>query len=29
MPLDDAPLAHEAVLAPGALGKIVLVPDPR
>jgi len=26
MPLADAPRAHEAVLAPGAYGKIVLVP---
>lgn len=26
MPLADAPKAHEAVLAPGAFGKIVLVP---
>ncbi|HEX4517444.1 MAG TPA: NADPH:quinone reductase [Polyangiaceae bacterium] len=26
MPLADAPRAHEAVLAPGAFGKIVLVP---
>ena len=26
MPLADAAKAHEAVLAPGALGKIVLVP---
>jgi NADPH2:quinone reductase len=25
MPLADAPRAHEAVLEPGALGKIVLV----
>jgi NADPH:quinone reductase-like Zn-dependent oxidoreductase len=26
MPLVDAPRAHEQVLAPGARGKIVLVP---
>ena len=26
IPLADAPKAHEAVMAPGALGKIVLVP---
>ncbi len=26
LPLADAPAAHEAVLEPGALGKIVLVP---
>lgn len=26
MPLEEAPAAHEAVLAPGALGKIVLIP---
>ena len=26
LPLKDAPLAHKEVLAPGAYGKIVLVP---
>jgi NADPH2:quinone reductase len=26
LPLKDAPRAHEAVMAPGAYGKIVLVP---
>jgi hypothetical protein len=26
MPLADAPLAHRAVMEPGAYGKIVLVP---
>ncbi len=26
LPLKDAPAAHEAVMAPGAYGKIVLIP---
>jgi NADPH2:quinone reductase len=26
MPLADAPLAHQAVMEPGAYGKIVLIP---
>jgi len=26
IPLADAPLAHEAVMSPGAMGKIVLIP---
>ena len=26
LPLKDAPAAHEAVMSPGAYGKIVLIP---
>jgi NADPH2:quinone reductase len=26
MPLSDAPLAHHAIMQPGAYGKIVLIP---